>query len=122
MDITTCIKYFEFLNNECERLLKTDDLTKDYLENLNIEVINFKMKATESQLPSELITRIKEIDFQFSYKTAKKGNWTLILKIITIGGYGLAEQKMQEAHFKSQLNNLKAQVSGAPMWIKMKFS
>jgi hypothetical protein len=113
MNIETCYKYFVFLNTECERYLEDDKITDEEMHHLKIEFDKFIKEADDSNLPSDLKNKIGELSLKFEYKERREygdmlGRWN----------FGAKRRRLRQ---KNQVEELKYQIKGLPMFIKMNF-
>lgn len=121
MDLSTCSKYLVFLKDECDKHLKDLSVTDDELLSLSIELERFKEKCKSSQLPENLMQKINAINFEYSKSANQKNKLFLLFAILTFGIFGYILHYQQKAKKEASLLNLKNQISGLPMYIKMNY-
>lgn len=113
MNIETCYKYFEFLNLECDRYLKDDEITDDEMNQLKIELDKFIVDANSSDLPLELKCIINELKLDYVYKTRREYG-----DLLGRFNFGSNSKRIK---LKRKVEDIKFQIKGLPMFIKMNF-
>ena len=113
MNIETCYKYFVFLNTECDRYLLDDQITDEEMHNLKIEFDKFIELSNNSNLPIELKNKIKTLELNYEYKVRREYGPLL-------GRFNFGSRRRLYNQTK-QVEELKFQIKGLPMFIKMNF-
>lgn len=119
MDIETCSKYLQFLTNECDKYLKDLDISDDELLSMGTEIQRFKKQCNESNLPLNLLEKINKIDFKYNRSDLQKTKYIMLIAILTLGIFGYMLHMKQRIKRENALINLKSQISGLPVFIKM---
>jgi hypothetical protein len=119
MNKETCIKYLDYVSQECEKYLRDSQVTDDELVNLIIEFQRFQDKTLQSQLPEEIKNKIAEIKLDFSIKQVERGNWYLIAAFLTFGSWAIFIHMRKQAKRKEALNMMKFDVSRLSTFIKL---
>lgn len=113
MNIETCYKYFVFLNTECDRYLEDGVITDEEMHDLKIEFDKFIEETNNSDLPADLKSKISSLKLDFVYKGRREYGDLL-------GRFNFGARK-RRALQRNQVEELKFQIKGLPMYIKMNF-
>jgi hypothetical protein len=116
MNIETCYKYFEFLNNECDRYLKDQVITEEEISQMKIELDTFMEKANRSDLPTKIKNKIADLKLDYVYNSKRES--VTFLGMLT---FGSSARYRREKKLKCKVEDLKLQISGLPMFIKMNY-
>ncbi|MCR9173504.1 MAG: hypothetical protein NXI10_13470 [bacterium] len=122
MTLETCIKYLDFVANECTRYLNDRRVTDDELISLVIEMQRFQEKCLASDLPEEIKEKIAEIKLNYSIKKVERSTKYLIVAFITFGSWALLLYYRQQAKRKQILNEIKFDTSRLASSIRMNYS
>ena len=107
MDLTTTIKYLEFVSAECERLLEDGRVTDDELYQLIIEFNRFQDNIASSEIPDELKGSIQEIKFTYTPKKLKRNLLFMVTTLLTIGAWAYVIEMRRQVVRKETLVGLK---------------
>ncbi len=122
MDINTCIKYLDFVSEECNRHSKDGRLSDDELVNFIIELDRFKEKCRiSSQLPSELRQKIEELNINYTIKGVERGAWYLIAAFATFGSWAGVIHMRQQSKRKQILDEIKFDTSRLSSFIRLNY-
>lgn len=113
MTIEKCYKYFEFLNIECDKYLKDGIIEEDEINQLKIELERFKIEATNSDLPLPLKSKIETLKLDFHYNSNRD-------YLELLGRFYLGKHTRHKK-ILSMVEELKYQIKGLPMFIKMNY-
>lgn len=111
MDIEICIKYLDFVSNECNKHLKDGNVTDDELINLIIEIQRFKEKCLDSELPQEIKSKLSEVNIHYTIKKVERSTWFLFAAFVTFGSWAILMYWRQQAKRKQVLNDIKFDTS-----------
>ena len=114
MDIDTCYKYFVFLNTECDRYLEDGEITDEEMHQLKIEFDKFIESVRKSDLPSDLKNKINHLKLDFVYKARREYGDLL-------GRFNFGSDRRPRKQYE-QVEELKYQIKGLPMFIKMNYT
>ena len=121
MDIETCIKYLNYVSQECERHLRDKQVTDDELSNLIIQFQRFQDKTAKSNLPDEIKTKISDIKLNYSLKNVERGTWFLIAAFLTLGSWGVVISMNKQKKRKEALTGLKFDTSRLASNIRLNY-
>ncbi len=121
MDIEGCIKYLDYVSNECNRRLNRGRVTDDELINFIIELERFKGKCLISQLPEELKVKIDELKMNYTVKGVERGAWYLIAAAATFGSWALLIHFRQQSQRKKLLNEIQFDTSRLSSFIRLNY-
>lgn len=113
MNIEICHKYVEFLNAECDRYLKDDQIVEEEIHQLKIEFDRFIEEANTSDLPLLLINKITDLKLDYVYRYNREYGDLL-------GRWNIGKHRRQRI-LKNMVEDFKFQIKGLPMFIKMNF-
>jgi len=121
MDIETCIKYLNYVSEECDRHMRNGQVTDEELKHLIIELQRFKDKSAESSMPDEIKSKISDIELKYTLKGVERGYWGLALAIITFGAWAIFLHMRKQANRKHTLKLIKFDTSRLSSFIKMNY-
>jgi len=121
MEIETCIKYLDYVSEECNRHLKDGQVTDDELVHFIIELDRFKDKCVSSQLPDELNSKILDLKISYTIKGVERGTWYLIAAFATFGSWAILIHMRQQSKRKQILNEIKFDTSRLSSYIKLNY-
>ena len=113
MNIEKCFKYFEFLNTECDRYLKDDIIEEEEINQLKIEIDRFKIEAANSDLPLPLKNKIEALNLNYTFNQHRD-------YLELLGRFNFGKRRRQRK-IKRMVEELKFQIQGVPMFIKMNY-
>ncbi len=113
MNIETCIKYFGFLNHECDRYLN-GGITDEEIQQLKIETDRFIELVMNSDLPFSLKQKIAAIKLEYSYNSMRE-------YLPLLGGWDLTRHKRQRERRK-KVEDLKFQIKDLPRFIQLNYA
>jgi hypothetical protein len=116
MNIETCYKYFEFLNNECDRYLKDRHISEEEISQMKIELDRFLEKANGSDLPIEIKDKIADLKLDYVFSPNRESRSFLVLLM-----FGRSAQRIRERKLKIKVEEFKNQISGLPIFIRMNY-
>src|SRR5690606_13888309 len=119
--IETCIKYLDYVAEECERHLKDGKVTDDELVNFIIELERFKEQCLNSQLPEEIKSKISELHISYTIKGVERGTWYLIAAFATLGSWAILIHMRQQSKRKQILNEIKFDTSRLSSFIRLNY-
>ena len=119
MDIETCIKYLDYVSQECHRHLKDGRVTDDELINLIIGLQLFKEKCTDSQLPFEVKSKISDIEMNYTIKGVERGTWYLIAAFSTLGSWAILIHLRQQSKRKQTFKEIQFDTSRLSSFIRI---
>lgn len=114
MTIETCYKYLVFLNRECDRYLKDSRIVEDEIHQLQIELGRFRAEVMNSELPSEIKTKIAALNITYQFKGYRE-------YLPLLGSWNLGKHKRRR-ELKKTVEDFKHTIDGLPMFIKMNYS
>lgn len=121
MNVETCIKYLDFVSNECSRHLKDGRVTDDELINLIIELQRFKEKCLDGELPQEIKSKIFEIKMNYTIKKVERGTWFLVAAFATFGSWAILMYWRQQSRRKEILNDIKFDTSRLSSFVRINY-
>jgi len=123
MNIQTCIQYLNFVDNECDRILRDGSVSDDELNDLIIEFQGFQEKVKASNLEHDIKTKVAEIKFNYSRKSVNRNQWFHLLfltaMLISLGSWWFIMNYRQQQKRKEVIKLLRFDVSslaGALKW------
>ncbi len=121
MDINTCIKYLDFVSQECDRHQKDGQISDDSLSQLIIEFQRFQVKVEKSELPENIKKQVSEIELKYTLGGVARGNTYLLIVIFTFGIWAGLISARKQAKRKEVLNELKFDTSRLSSFIQMNY-
>lgn len=121
MEIETCIKYLDFVSNECSRHLNDGSVTDDELINLIIELQRFKEKCIESDIAKEIKSKISDLKLNYTIKGVERSAWYLIAAFATFGSWAMFIHMRQQSKRKQTLNEIKFDTSRLASFIRINY-
>ena len=106
----TLIKYLEFLKNESLRHQNDKTITKDEINQLQIEVTRFLEKVEESSFSKEVNLEISKIDFNLDEENHNHSKFNLFKFIGGSQGNEFREQENRKQRFLKLYNDLDASI------------
>lgn len=114
MTIETCYKYLVFLNTECDRYLTDHSIHEDEIHQLQIELDRFRAEVLNSDLPSDIKTKIADLNIHYQFKAYRE--YLPLLGTLNLGKHRRKRQ------LKKEVEAFKNSIDGLPMFVKMKYS
>lgn len=114
MNIETCYKYVMFLIAECDRYLGDEEITDEEMHSLKIEFDAFIEQTNNSNLPIELKNKINALELDYTYQARREYGPLL-------GRFNFGSRR-RRADQKQQIEEMKFQMKGLPMFMKMNFN
>lgn len=113
MNAETCRKYFDFLITECERYIEDRKIEEDEIHQLKIEFDRFLEKIVNSDLPSDLKTRITELNLDYTFNSNRDyfeflGRWNPV-------------KHRRKARLLKSVEDFKFEISALSNYIKLNF-
>ena len=121
MDLETCMKYLNFVSEECDRHLSDGKVTDEELLQLIIEFQRFQDNARESVLPDVIKTKIAEIQLKYTRHGVERSSMDLFLGFITLGIYAVLISMRKQVRRKQTLNALKFDSSRVASFIQLQY-
>lgn len=122
MEIETCIKYLDYVSQECSRRLNNGRVTDDELVNFIVELERFKQQCFDSQLPDELKSKISDLRMTYTIKSVERGTWFLIAAFATFGTWAILMHARQQSKRKQILNEIKFDTARLSSFVRLNYS
>ena len=116
MNIEICYKYFEFLNNECDRYLIDKHISEEEISQMKIEFDRFMEKANRSDLPTKIKSKIAELKLDYVYDSKRETR-----AFLGMLAFGATPKYRREKKLKKEVEAFKLQIKGLPTFIKMNY-
>lgn len=121
MDISTSIKYLNYVSQECERLLRDGQVTDEELMHLIIEFERFQNQVRESVLPEELKSKVSEIKLNYTLKGVERGKWFIVAAFLTFGAWAIIIHMRKQSNRKQTLKDLKFDTSRLSSFVTLNY-
>jgi hypothetical protein len=122
MDIETCIKYLNFVSNECSKHLKDKEVTDDELTSLIVELQRFKDTCVYSQLPQEVKTKVSAIRIDITLKEAGRGTWYALVDRFTFGIFTRFNSSRQPSQRRKILDDIRYDTASLASFTRLHYS
>ncbi|PHR42443.1 MAG: hypothetical protein COA32_17490 [Fluviicola sp.] len=121
MDIQTCIKYLDFVSQECERYLRDGRVSDEELINLIIEMKRFKEKSENSNLPTELKSKISDLKLDYTVQRVERGSWYILAAFASFGAWSVLIHFRQQSKRKQTLSEISFDASRLSSFIRFNY-
>ena len=121
MDLETCIKYLDFIGNECDRHLEDGKVTNEELTEMVIEFSRFQDRCRDSDLPDDLKEKIAALKLDYTISNIERSYWLFFAIFITLGVWAGIYWYRRQRRRKRSLYDIKGHVSGMSVDIKMNY-
>lgn len=121
MDINTCKKYLDFIALECERYLKSGQITDDKLIQLIVEYKRFVSQVETSSLDDEIKNKLKELSFDYTIRKVNRGTNFLILAFLTFGTWALVLHYKKQSKRKNILKLMIFDARSISSWLTLNY-
>ena len=121
MTIETCIKYLDYVANECDRHLRDGRVTDDELINLSVEIQRFKEQCITSDLPEEIRSKIAGITMKYTVEKVERSTWFIFVAFATFGVWAGIINHRQQSKRKETLKQIQFDASRLASHLRMNY-
>lgn len=117
MEISTCIKYYEFLNSQCKQLIDQKRITREQYWMFGRELEQFKQKVAESNLPNDVKLKTQGLNLLLAPK--QDSEEAALFRMLTVGLIRSISELRKQDQIKSSLQDFRSQIADIPSHIRL---
>ena len=121
MDLTKCIKYVDFMHQECKRFLDDGVVTDEELYQLIADFNDFKDRVQKSDdLPLDVKERVARVEFDYNTSRINRNKVSLLATVLTLGLMYVIVWNNQQKNRKIVLTTMEGDLDALKISLKLR--